>query len=177
MNIHERVDLVDASGVPRILGMTRMELKERKAELVANGLYQPIVIVVVVDQQDRVVVQVRGTAKAGDGDGEVDHVCGVIASGESWEKAARREAQEEIGVALAELLLVTQSVNSYQRHRTLAVARIDQVPCVVDPGEVARVFPATAEELTTLEGDGKARFVRGFFSDLSMALERLNVGV
>lgn len=169
------MDLVDADGVPRVLGVTRLEVKQRKAELVAQGLYQPIVIVVTVDQEDRVVAQVRGAGKAGDGDGEIDHVCGVIASGESWETAAYREAKEEIGVDLAKLSLVTRSVNSYQRHRTLAVARIDQVPAVVDPNEVARVFPATRKELSELERSGQAAFVQGFFSDLTMAFNRLGI--
>lgn len=175
LNIHERVDLVDANGVPRLFGVTRLEVKRRKEEFVAQGLYQPIVIVVAVDSQDRVVAQVRGAGKAGDGDGEIDHVCGVIASGESWDTAARREAKEEIGVDLARLTLVDQSVNSYDRHRTLIVSRIDQTPTVVDPDEVARILCAASEDLSALESAGEAVFVKGFFSDMRMALEHIGV--
>jgi 8-oxo-dGTP pyrophosphatase MutT (NUDIX family) len=175
LNTHERVDLVDANGVPKLFGVSRLEVRQRKNQFVASGLFQPIVIVVALDAADRIVAQVRGAGKAGDGDGEIDHVCGVIASGETWETAAHREAKEEIGVELPELTLVAQSINSYNRHRTLAVSRINQVPSVIDPNEVARIFRATPGELLALDGTGDAVFVKGFFSDMKLALERIGV--
>lgn len=111
----------------------------------------------------------RGDAKAGDGRGAVDHVCGVISAGESWEDAARREAAEEISVQLKDLVMVDQRVNGYGRHRTLAVARSVGEPRAVDTHEVAQVFTASLEELRTM-ADKETSFIGGFFSDLKLAL-------
>jgi 8-oxo-dGTP pyrophosphatase MutT (NUDIX family) len=172
MNPDEIVDLVDENGLIGMRGIRRGEVRDRKAELISLGLYQPIVIVVVVDERDHVVAQVRGEAKVGDGRGAVDHVCGVISAGESWEQAARREAAEEISVQLKDLVMVDQRVNEYGRHRTLAVARSIGEPRAVDTQEVARVFSASEEELRAM-ADGDVKFIGGFFSDLKLALNNL----
>jgi 8-oxo-dGTP pyrophosphatase MutT (NUDIX family) len=172
MNPEELVDLVDENGLVRRRGIRRGEVKQRKEELLSMGLYQPIVIVVVFDASGRIVAQVRGDAKAGDGQGAVDHVCGVISTGESWEDAARREAAEEIGVGLKDLVIVDQRVNGYGRHRTLAVARVMGEPRVINTDEVARLFHASPEELQTM-ADTETEFIGGFFSDLQLALDHL----
>jgi ADP-ribose pyrophosphatase YjhB (NUDIX family) len=172
MNPDEIVDLVDENGLVKMRGVRRGEVRDRKEELISLGLYQPIVIVVVVDEDDLIVAQVRGEAKVGDGHGAIDHVCGVISAGESWEDAARREAAEEISVELRDLVMVDQRVNGYGRHRTLAVARPIGEPRTVDTHEVARVFSASPGDLRTM-ADGEIKFVDGFFSDLKLALNRL----
>jgi 8-oxo-dGTP pyrophosphatase MutT (NUDIX family) len=169
MNEDELVDLVDEDGLVRLPGMRRREVKARKAELLARGLYQPIVVVVVFDREGRVVSQVRGSSKGDDGGGAVDHVCGVIAAGESWEGAARREAAEEIGVELEDLVMVDQRINVYSRHRTLAVARADGEPSVVDSHEVSRVFCSSPDELRAMARSNTS-FVEGFFTDLDIAV-------
>lgn len=169
----ELVDLVDAAGVPRVFGVPRSEVKRRKDEFLSQGLYQPIVVVVVFDDAGQVVAQVRGKGKAGDGDDEIDLVCGVISAGETWEIAARREAREEIGVALVDLAIVDQRVNGYKRYRTLALARALGEPRVINQHEVAQVIPASLEELRDLQEKG-AVFVNGFFSDIELALGQLN---
>jgi 8-oxo-dGTP pyrophosphatase MutT (NUDIX family) len=171
--VEELVDLVDKYGKVRRRGVPRAEVRRRKEEFLSVGLYQPIVIVVVTDGNGGIVTQVRGHAKGGDGNGEFDHVCGVIASGEAWQEAAEREALEEIGVRLDELSMVVQGVNVYRRHRTLAVARASGPPKVVNPNEVADVFIAQPDELHTLRDRGEV-FVRGFFADLQMALASLS---
>jgi ADP-ribose pyrophosphatase YjhB (NUDIX family) len=153
-------------------GIRRGEVRDRKEELISLGLYQPIVIVVVVDDDGRIVAQVRGEAKAGDGRGAVDHVCGVISAGENWKDAARREAAEEISVELLDLAMVDQRVNGYGRHRTLAVARPAGEPRAIDTREVARVFSASLEELRAM-ADKDMEFIGGFFSDLMLALNHL----
>lgn len=172
MKVDEIVDLVDSSGTVKYPGISRVEVRERKEELIAQGLYQPIVIVVVLDDDGRVVAHVRGKSKGIDGQGEIDHVCGVISAGETWMQAAHREAAEEIGVELVDLTFVTAGVNCYQRHRTLAVARYSGQPTVVNESEVSRVFLASSDELATLVDDGTS-FVAGYFDDLTLALERM----
>jgi ADP-ribose pyrophosphatase YjhB (NUDIX family) len=172
MNADELVDLVDGAGLVKLRGIRRGEVKERKQEFLVRGLYQPIVIVVVIDHDDNVIAQVRGDAKADDGRGAVDHVCGVIAAGETWEQAARREAAEEINVELDDLMLVDQSVNGYGRHRTLAVARAVGEPQIIDSNEVARIFHASRGELKAM-AQAETQFIGGFFSDLELALAHL----
>ncbi len=167
--MEERVDLVDSSGTVRSHGVARSEVRQRKKEFLEQGLYQPIVVVVVTTDDGQIVAQVRGASKAGDGDGEVDHVCGVISSGENWSDAARREAREEIGVELASLRLVAQGVNIYDRYRTLATATAVGTPRTMDLREVSSVFCATVAALRASE-QGGTPFVRGFFDDLGSAL-------
>jgi ADP-ribose pyrophosphatase YjhB (NUDIX family) len=168
--LEELVDLVDKHGRSVVLGVPRSEVRRRKEEFIAQGLFQPIVIVVVTDADDKIVVHVRAESKGDDGGLEVDHVCGVVASGEAWQEAAVREAAEEIGVKIHDLSLVRQGVNVYQRYRTLALARSIDEPKVVREYEVARVFSAHPDELRALESRGEVRFVRGFFSDLELAM-------
>jgi 8-oxo-dGTP pyrophosphatase MutT (NUDIX family) len=170
--VEEKVDLVDAVGTAKIFGIPRSEVKRRKDEFLTQGLYQPIVIVVVIDHENRILAQVRGKAKAGDGNDQIDLVCGVISAGEKWDTAARREAREEIGVELTDLTMVDQRINGYKRHRTLAVARAQGEPRILDHDEVAHVFPASLKELRDLEQDG-AVFVGGFFSDIDLALAQV----
>ncbi|MFB8282777.1 NUDIX domain-containing protein [Nocardia colli] len=172
MKLDELVDLVDDSGVVKHPRISRAEVRKRKEELIAQGLYQPIVIVVVLDDDGDVVAHVRGRSKGNDGQGEIDHVCGVISAGETWMQAAHREAAEEIGVELVDLTFVTAGVNCYQRHRTLAVARYSGRPAVVDESEVSRVFIASSHELGAL-ADAGTSFVSGYFEDLTLAMERM----
>lgn len=173
--MEELVDLVDKTGQPVIMRVPRSEVKRRKNEFLEEGLYQPIVVVVVLDSAGRILAQVRGRSKGDDGAEEIDHVCGVITSGETWTEAANREAAEEIGVQLADLKLVGRGVNVYDRFRILAIARADSAPKVVNPDEVSKVFAARLEELRALRA-AEATFVRGFFTDLESALELARPG-
>ncbi|WUJ69944.1 NUDIX hydrolase [Kribbella soli] len=168
----ELVDLVDDSGRAILRRVPRSEVKRRRLELLDQGLYQPIVIVVVLDMAGHVVAQVRGKAKGDDGAEEIDHVCGVVSAGESWESAARREAAEEIGVELDRLALIEQRVNVYQRYRSLAVAIAVGTPEVVNPFEVSSIVRAYPHELRDLVG--RRAFVKGFFSDMDLALAHAN---
>jgi ADP-ribose pyrophosphatase YjhB (NUDIX family) len=168
MNEEELVDLVDARGTPRVRGVTRLEVSKRKAEFAAAGLYQPIVVVVVIDG-DNVIGQVRGRSKGDDGSGQIDHVCGVVAAGETWRVAAKREAVEEIGVGLEGLRFVLQGVNVNQRFRTLAVATPLGRARAVSEDEVEGLVVATPTALQAMMRT-RATFVPGFFEDLHRAL-------
>ena len=172
MKIDELVDLVDADGVEQMYGITRAEVKRRKEELVAAGLYQPVVIVIVLTHGGAVLAHERGASKGDDGAGEIDHVCGVISSGETWHQAAVREAAEELGVRLRYVRRIAAGVNSYQRYRTLVLACAEGEPSIVHPDEVAAILSCTPVELRRLAQHGK-RFVRQFFDDLDDALASL----
>jgi len=172
MKRDELVDLVDATGLIRIRRIRRSDVARRKDQLILEGLYQPIVVVVVVDTGGRIVAHERGKTKAGDGRGEIAHVCGVIASGESWQEAAVRETAEEIGVATRDLTRVLSGVNAYGRHRTLAVAHSVGEPEVVHSDEVARLVVASLDELQALE-QGATVFAHEFFIDLKHAVDAL----
>jgi len=170
MNESELVDLVDADGLVRRKSVTRLEVKRTFRQLREAGLYQPIVVVVVFDAQDRVVAQVRGPGKFGDGAGEIDHLAGVIAAGESWEEATIREAQEELGISLLDLHRVSSGVNAYSRYRTLVTARAVGTPSVQDPQEVAATFIESPEQLKAPTLREARSFVKGFFEDLDAVL-------
>lgn len=165
----EFVDLVDSAGTVRVRGIARGDLRGRKHEFVAKGLYQPIVIVVVLDALGRVASHQRAI-KSDDGDGQIDHVCGAIRSDEPWDVAADRESSEEIGYALEAVHLVDARVNEYQRYRYLGVARVDFSRGPSDGTD--HVHWATPADLRKLAMDGTP-FVDGFFSDLDLALASL----
>jgi 8-oxo-dGTP pyrophosphatase MutT (NUDIX family) len=161
---NELVDLVDAQGVPRIHGIPRSRTRERHDDYIARGLYLPIVIVVVVDRHGRILAHTReGTT---DHPGEIDHVCGAVTSGETWEDAARREAVEELGVRLHGVTLVHQGINAYHRHRTLVASTTTDPP---HTGEGSTVVAATLGDLRRMRGP----FVRQFFTDVEDAFTRL----
>ena len=174
MKPNELVDVVDGDGNVRIHGMRRIDLNDRKDELLAQGLYQPIVVVVVFNDAGQVIAQVRGDAKGDDDSGFLDHVCGVIASGETWQAAAAREATEEIGVELDELRLVDQRVNIYGRYRTLASARAVGEPRVLNPAEVSSIIRVSPDDLYAMERAGGV-FVKGYFTDLEFVLRHPSV--
>lgn len=173
MKPDELVDLVDKDGKVRIPSVRRIDVKNHKDELLTQGLYQPIVIVVVFDNAGQVVAQVRGDAKADDDGGLLDHVCGAIASGETWRVAAAREAAEEIGVELDDLCLVDQSVNVYGRYRTLASAHAIGEPKVLNSTEVSQVLSVSPDDLYAMERQG-SEFVKGYFTDLALVLDRFS---
>jgi len=169
MKPYELVDVVDGDGTVRIPGMRRIDVKNRKEELFSQGLYQPIVTVVVFDDAGHVIAQVRGDAKGDDDRGMLDHVCGVIASGETWQVAAVREAAEEIGVELHGLRLIDQRVNVYGRYRTLASAQAVGEPRVLNAAEVSSILCLSPDDLHAMEREGTG-FVQGYFTDLDLAL-------
>jgi 8-oxo-dGTP pyrophosphatase MutT (NUDIX family) len=166
----ELIDLVDANGAPRIRSITRGEVQARLPEFLARGLYQPIVIVVVIDRRGTVTAHERGSSKGLDGGGDIDHVCGVIPAGETWVETATREAAEEIGVSLERLTLLSRGVNAYHRFRILATAEPIGDPHITNPSEVSRIIRASHGELLQLQRSGQSRFVKGFFEDLERAL-------
>ena len=104
----EFVDLVDAAGRVVSRGVPRGDADT------AAGVHLRIVIVVVCNLRGQVLVHRRAASKSVD-PGRIDHVCGVVSSGETPDQAARREAREELGVTLDGLWDVEQGVNAYGR--------------------------------------------------------------
>jgi ADP-ribose pyrophosphatase YjhB (NUDIX family) len=95
-------------------------------------------------------------------------------AGENPEAAARREAQEEVGVTPANLHVVRRDVNSYGRYCYLLTGQTDEQPTSkLDPREVAWATYASIEELHAKKESGELTFVNDFFEDLEFALATL----
>ena len=159
----ELIDLVDDQGIivrPRVL---------RDDAAYYEGLYMPIVIVVVMNSYGQILVHKRAETKRVHG-GAIDHICGAIVSGETPEAAAHREALQETGVRLSDLTLIRQGVNSYGRYCRLIRARSDDTPAGnLNPREVAWAAFHTTTDLYSWRAAGES-FVHGFFEDLNYAL-------
>ncbi|MFD9950838.1 NUDIX domain-containing protein [Nonomuraea sp. NPDC059023] len=164
--VEELVDLVDTSGRVMARGVPRSQA--------CDGLLLQIVIVVVRSPAG-ILVHRRALSKDVN-PGFYDHVCGAVRSGETPQAAAVREAREETGVAVHNLRLVHQGVNSYSRWRWLYAAETDDVPTGWDPSEVAWAGFMTTEDLARAETAGET-FVDGFFQDLTAALPATSVGM
>ncbi len=84
--------------------------------------------------------------------GQVSMPGGVIDSGESAERAALREAHEEIGLVAADVRVagaltpIDVTVSGFRLHPIVAVAR-EQPIFIPAPGEVARVFDVAVDDL------------------------------
>ncbi|MFJ1560594.1 NUDIX domain-containing protein [Streptomyces mirabilis] len=110
----ELVDLVDRHGTTRKTGIPRTQADH------LDGLYLPIVLVVITHIDGRILIHQRATTKTQPG--AIDHVCGAIRSGETPDEAAHRETREETGATLTSLRLVHAGVNEHGRYRHLYVA-------------------------------------------------------
>lgn len=162
----ELVDLVNASGEIVERGVTRDDTEHR------DGLHLQIVIAVVFNGLGQVLVHERAATKKVN-PGDIDHVCGGILAGETPERAAVREAEEEVGVTLANLRMVRKGVNSYNRYCYLLVGKSDQEPAAqLDPSEVAWAAYYEPSELAAANESGKLSFVDGFFEDMELAKQK-----
>lgn len=164
----ELIDLVDSSGKIVQYGVPRSE-----ADLYPD-LHVQIVIGVIFDKEGRILVQKRAQTKKVD-PGSIDHVCGVIKSGETPEKAAVREAGEETGIEPCDIKIIRQEVNTYNRYRTLFVGESDDEPEQGDPKEVEWVCFIHPDELRDKFDSGEFTFVDEFFEDMEFALAHKTV--
>lgn len=159
----ELVDLVDRHGEIQRRGVPRHEVPNHP------DLHMQIVIVIALDSLMRVLVHRRGKTKDVDPE-KYDHICGVIRSDETPEKAGLREGQEETGVQLRNIRRVHAGVNEYGRYRHLMVADAEGEPSIVDPEEVMWVGYMHPDELKERHAAGEG-FVNGFFEDVELAVE------
>lgn len=135
----ERVDVVDDAG-NTIRVVTRREMRERR-------LPHRCVYLLVFNRGGELFIHQRTATKDVFPSFWDIAVGGVLAAGESFEVAARREALEEIGVALEPELLFPFR---YQGERTIAHGMVYRAvhdgPFVLQPEEVAHgLFVSTPE--------------------------------
>jgi 8-oxo-dGTP pyrophosphatase MutT (NUDIX family) len=165
MPSHECVDLVDDSGVIQAQAIPIVEASSSYPEL-----HLQIAIAVVFDGMGRVLAQRRSQAKKFDR-GHIDHVCGVVSSGEEPEIAARREGIEETSLEPQDITLISRGVNSYGRYAHLFAAATEELPdpTLLNPAEVEWVKFISPSKLKALEASGRLPFVGEFFSNLEDA--------
>lgn len=163
----ERVNLVNSSGEMRKANVLRHTADDHA------DLHMQIAIVVVLDEQNRVLVHRRALTKAVN-PGDIDHICGAVMAEETPVQAAAREAAEEAGVELQAIRLIAEGVNEYGRYRYLFTARAHGEPVVVDEREVAWVGFMHLDALRALhlENAGEG-FVDGFLQDIERVVETL----
>lgn len=166
-NERELVDLVDANGEIKEIGVPRNEIDKRL------GHYLQIVIAVVFDESGKVLVQKRALTKS-TCPGDLDHTCGAIKSGETPEEATTREALEETGLKFEDLKIIGQKLNGYSRYRYLIVGKSNGEPNSYDPNEVEWVKFISIEDLKSGQKTGKYTFVDDFFEDLELVLGSRN---
>ena len=151
----ELVDLVDAQGHVRKTGVPRSTQ--------IPGLHLQIVIVVVFNNDGKLLVQRRATPPAV---GSYDHISGAIGSGEAPEAAAKRETLEETGVSLSGLWLAAAGVNEYARYRYLYCGTAHSGEARLHPRENLWVGYRSVYELANEHRQVPEQFVDGFFNDL-----------
>ena len=163
----EFVDLVNKKGEIHLRNVPREEVPNYA------DLHMQIVIVVAIDNLQRVLVHRRGASKKVDPE-KYDHICGGLVSGETPEEAAVREGFEETGVTLKNIRRVHSGINEYNRWRHLLIADAEGMPSVSDPEEVVWVGYVGVDELRQRHAAGEG-FVDGFFEDIEQALELTTV--
>lgn len=164
----ELVDLVDTSGVIQKTGIPRADVDRYPR------FHMQIVIGVIFDSQDRILVHKRAhTKKVNPGD--IDHVCGGIAAGETPEEALIRESLEETGIQPTNLQVVTKGINKYNRYRYLLIGEADREPGDIDASEVEWVQYMKLDELRSKHFSGEFSFVDEFFEDTDRALKSRRV--
>lgn len=142
----ELIDLVDRTGTVIKKEIDRSQSREH------DGLYMQVVLVV-IERNGRFLVHERGPQASHSG--LLDHVCGAVSHGETWQNAAHRETLEETGVTLDSLHLIEQGINEYGRWRYLVAATTQDDPKVSDHGVVAWarfMHPDETAELPQVDG-------------------------
>lgn len=155
----ERIDLVDRTGKIVRYNVPRDDMAR------FNGLYMPIVIVVLFRGKD-LLVRARSLSKKVN-PGDIDHVCGGIAAGEVPLEAAVREAYEETGVIPRNIRLIAEGLNEYGRYRYLFTGEVSGSP-TADSDEIEWIDFMPIQKLREHHASGALTFVSGFFSDLDV---------
>lgn len=106
--------------------------------------------------------------------GYIDHVCGVVASGENPTATAFRESLEETTVVPLNLQKVSEGINGYRRWCTLFIGETDKVTSDIDPQrlnprEVEWAKFISPQDLLMLEASRQYPFVGDFFENMTEA--------
>jgi 8-oxo-dGTP pyrophosphatase MutT (NUDIX family) len=159
----ELIDLVNETGE-----IVRRDVPRGYAEH-HNDLHMQIIIAVVFNGLGQVLVHQRAATKKVN-PGDIDHICGGLLAGESPKQAALREADEEVGVIINDIHIVSQGLNSYGRYRYLVAGKSDQEPNIQpNSTEVAWARYCYPNELIEAGNLNKMGFVDEFFDDMELA--------
>ncbi len=171
MSEKECVDVVDEQD--RVLAQ---EEKERCHEL---GKRHRCAVVYVLRPGKKVLVQIRGEGER-TCPGRYDHsAAGHVDAGETYEDAARRELEEELGIVAS----LTRIGKTYaeERHGNLIDRQFFEVflcshtgAIVPDPGEVGAVDEMTLEAIEQLLAKEPERCAGGFHATFPLLKKHLS---
>ncbi len=155
----EYLDIVDEQD--NVIGKDTRENVHKNYQI-HRGLH-----VLIVNSKGEILIQKR-SLKKDDRPGYYDaSVGGQVRSGETYEQAALRETQEELGFTPEHLKKICdyKSYNSKQReNRQLFIYRYEG-PFILDPDEVDSVAFRSLTDIQTMINNGE-KFTRGFFISL-----------
>lgn len=141
-----------------------------KADAHKDGTLHRISVVYVENQKDEILIQVRT-------DGYLDHsAAGHVEVGESYEQAAKRELEEELGVQKETLEFIGHGQTKNERYPDRIVSHVfDVFKCVADPGElqadeVKDVYWADPYKIAEEMKQDREKFCEGFVESLKIYL-------
>ena len=153
----ELFDVCDADD--RVIG------QERRSIVHAKGLLHRAVHIWVFRSSGTLVVHLRSTTKDEYPSCYTSSASGHLGVGESYESAAHRELDEELGIS-GELSYVTKlpaGPETAREHTVLYLIETDE-PLTPDPGEIAGVEEWNIDELAARLRESPERFTPPFRS-------------
>lgn len=144
--------------------------KMLKADAHKDGTLHRISVVYVENLKGEILIQIRA-------DGYLDHsAAGHVEVGESYEQAAKRELQEELGIQKQTLQFIGHGQTKNERYPDRIVSHaFDVFKCVAEPqelqaDEVKGVYWADPHEVAEdMKKDGN-KFCMGFIESLKIYL-------
>lgn len=135
-----------------------------------NGVLHRIVVVYVENDKGEILVQNRV-------DGYLDHSsAGHVDPGESYEEAAKRELEEELGIKDVSLQFIGHSKTQNEKYPGQNVSHVFNIyKCKAEPGklqedEVKSIYWAKPEEVLEEMQKDKTKFCMGFVESLKIYL-------
>ena len=149
MTLEEIFDVVDRQG--RVVGQATRRQCHGDPRLIHQAVH-----VIIFDRQGRLLMQKRSSQKDLQPDKWDISVGGHVQQGERPDEGARRELQEELGVAVAKLEPAYEYIweSAIETELIRAYVTLQEGPFRPDPAEVAEVrFWSFAEIQGQLQGD------------------------
>lgn len=146
---------------------TRKEIYEKKLNCRTVHVY--------LDDEDGKVLIARRGAKVSRPHMFCATIAGHVDAGETYEQAALREAREEVGAEIGELVHIGNCGSDSGHHFCqiyVAKAKSDLKPCV---HEVDRLVPMTADEVDYLVNKYRFMFLGSFVNSFERYKEYKNV--
>lgn len=144
--------------------------KMPKIEAHKDGTLHRISVVYVENEKGEILVQERA-------DGYLDHsAAGHVEIGETYEEAAQRELEEELGIKDTPLLRVGHGQTKNEIYPDRIVSHMfDVFKCKANPGELQQdevngVYWANPEKVLEEMSNDSSKFCRGFVESLKTYL-------